>query len=119
MNRNSNYAGCGFGVAPCGRYAPAGAPAGKRPVPRVGNEPDCRPEETAGAVSARGGAGSGRAAGSYGLTGYPVGAVYAPIQTFEGIYDPAEALARGTIFAALDLPLSGVPGGTEGGGRRG
>ena len=33
--------------------------------------------------------------------------VYAPKQPFENLYDPSEALARGTLFAALDLPFEG------------
>lgn len=32
--------------------------------------------------------------------------VYAPMQDFTGLYTPAEGLARGTLFAALDKPLA-------------
>ena len=42
---------------------------------------------------------------TWGLAGYPVGMVYAPIQAFDHIYDPGTALTRGTIFGALDLPF--------------
>lgn len=43
----------------------------------------------------------------WGLRGYPLAAVYAPLQEFEGLYDPATALSRGTLFEALDLPFEG------------
>lgn len=46
----------------------------------------------------------------WGLCEYPVAMVYAPCQVFRGIYDPATALCRGTLFTELDLPL-----GREGG----
>ena len=38
--------------------------------------------------------------------------VYAPVQCFRMTYDPAEALARGTLFRELDKPFE------AGGGRR-
>jgi len=47
----------------------------------------------------------------YGLTDRPVGSVYAPLQAFDGIYDPAHGLCRGTLFSALDLPLEVSKGG--------
>ncbi len=43
--------------------------------------------------------------GSWGLSGYPLAMVYAPCQYFRGVYDPATALKRGTLFEELDLPL--------------
>lgn len=58
------------------------------------------------------------AAGRYGLTDLPVAMTYAPVQNFNGLYEPAQALARGTMFSALDLPLLAVGNGT-GGKRRG
>ena len=36
-----------------------------------------------------------------------VGMAYVPMQTWEGLYDPDEALARGTQFADLDKPFFG------------
>ena len=33
--------------------------------------------------------------------------VYAKKQTFQNLYEPEEALARGTLFADLDLPFEG------------
>ena len=42
---------------------------------------------------------------SWGLSEYPLAMVYAPCQTFRGLYDPATALSRGTLFTELDLPL--------------
>ncbi len=34
-----------------------------------------------------------------------------PMQTFRGVYNPAEGWPRGTIFAELELPFTAVPGG--------
>lgn len=113
MNRNYSES-CGFGVARRGKYVPAGAqpaapqrdPAVK--VPRIGEEPDCNP-----------GRGCGSEAGSrFGVTNRPVGMVYAPLQSFDGIYEKAKALTHGTIFAALDLPFEAC-GASGGGVRRG
>jgi len=42
---------------------------------------------------------------SWGLCEYPLAMVYAPCQTFRGLYDPATALAHGTLFSELNLPL--------------
>ena len=42
---------------------------------------------------------------SWGLCEYPLAMVYAPCQTFRGLYDPDTALSRGTLFTELDLPL--------------
>lgn len=47
---------------------------------------------------------------SWGLYGYPLGMVYAPIQCFGELYDPGEGLDRGTIFRELDLPFTGKGG---------
>ena len=44
---------------------------------------------------------------SWGLEGYPLASVYAPIQEFDDLYDKETALARGTVFAELDLPFMG------------
>ena len=43
----------------------------------------------------------------WGLVGYPVGSVYAPLQAFDELYDVPTALHQGTIFAQLDLPFMG------------
>ena len=47
----------------------------------------------------------GCGADSWGLGEYPPAMVYAPCQTFRGLYDPETALSRGTLFTELDLPL--------------
>ena len=47
----------------------------------------------------------------YGLTDRPVGSVFAPLQDFDGLYEPEHGLKRGTLFAALDLPLEVLKGG--------
>lgn len=44
---------------------------------------------------------------SWGLNGYPVAMMYAPLQSFEELYDHATALRQGTLFKALDLPFEG------------
>ena len=31
--------------------------------------------------------------------------VYSPIQDYTGLYEPEQALSRGTLFRALDKPL--------------
>ena len=48
---------------------------------------------------------------SYGLDNRPVGSVYAPLQDFDCLYDTHRALARGTLFSSLDLPLEVGHGG--------
>ena len=42
---------------------------------------------------------------SWGLCEYPLAMVYAPCQTYRGLYDPATALSHGTLFTELHLPL--------------
>lgn len=37
----------------------------------------------------------------------PLAFAYVPMQRFEHIYEPDVAMARGTIFAKLDLPFIG------------
>ena len=44
---------------------------------------------------------------TWGLTGYPLASVYAPIQDFDKLYDLDVALKRGTVFEELDLPFMG------------
>ena len=41
----------------------------------------------------------------YGLDGYPLAMVYAPVQEWTQLYCESEGLKRGTIFKQLDLPL--------------
>ena len=47
----------------------------------------------------------GCGADSWGLSEYPLAMVYAPCQSFRGLFDPATALSHGTLFTELDLPL--------------
>lgn len=47
---------------------------------------------------------------SWGLNDYPLAMVYAPCQSFRALYDPNTALARGTLFTELDLPLGDEKG---------
>lgn len=55
------------------------------------------------------GEGCGERSGSkWGLDGYPLAMVYAPLQNFCALYEPEKGLSRGTIFSQLDLPLKCV-----------
>ena len=54
---------------------------------------------------------------TWGLSGYPLASVYAPLQSFSELYDLKTALNRGTLFSELDLPF--VCGGMKGGNCRG
>ena len=56
---------------------------------------------------------------TWGLSGYPLASVYAPLQEFCDLYDLETALERGTLFRALDLPFAGKNGGSKGGFCRG
>lgn len=41
------------------------------------------------------------------LMGMSLAMVYSPEQAFENLYEPDEALLRGTVFIALDKPFYG------------
>ena len=43
----------------------------------------------------------------FGMTDYPLGSVYSPIQNWRNVYNLAEGFSRGTIFAELFLPFEG------------
>ncbi len=55
---------------------------------------------------------------SWGLEGYPLASVYAPLQSFGELFDKEIALEKGTIFCELDLPFMGESV-YKGGGCRG
>ena len=42
------------------------------------------------------------------LEGQSLAMVYSPCQSFEKIYEPAEALRCGTIFCKLYMPFTGI-----------
>lgn len=42
---------------------------------------------------------------NFGLHGYPLASVYAPLQDFSDIYDCETGFTKGTIFKSLDLPF--------------
>ena len=44
---------------------------------------------------------------TWGLENYPLASVYAPLQSFDDLYDKETALMKGTVFAELDLPFMG------------
>ena len=43
--------------------------------------------------------------GAWGLSGYPLASVYAPVQEWKELYDEERALKAGTLFSELDLPF--------------
>lgn len=56
-------------------------------------------------------------ANGWGLVGYPLAMVYAPVQSFCDLYEIEDGWRRGTIFSELDLPLGEIPSGKQGGCR--
>ena len=42
---------------------------------------------------------------TWGLDNYPLASVYSPIQIWRNLYEPDEALKKGTLFKELDLPF--------------
>lgn len=57
---------------------------------------------------------------TWGLTNYPLGSVFTPIQEWRGLYDLDTGFCRGTIFRELDLPFLASAGtGGRGGCCRG
>ena len=51
---------------------------------------------------------SSEADGNDVLAGKSLAMVYSPIQPFEGLLEPAAALAAGTVFRALEKPFYGA-----------
>lgn len=45
---------------------------------------------------------------TFGLDGYPLASMYAPLQEFRNLYDKETALMDGTLFAELNLPFMGA-----------
>ncbi len=41
------------------------------------------------------------------LAGFPLAMVYSPYQQFDNLFDPEEALCKGTLFSDLDKPFYG------------
>lgn len=59
--------------------------------------------------------GCGENSGSkWGLIGYPLANMYAPLQNLDNLYDCETALKKGTLFRELDLPFvcGKISGGT-------
>ena len=50
----------------------------------------------------------------WGLVGYPLASVYAPIQAWQALYDSEEALKHGTLFKELEKPFYGTRGAENG-----
>lgn len=59
------------------------------------------------------GCGSSCRESSWGLVGYPLASVYAPLQEFDELFDLDTALEKGTIFKQLDLPFLGSKQGSS------
>ena len=53
---------------------------------------------------------------TFGLEGYPLASMYAPLQKFKELYDKETALKKGTVFSELDLPFMGESVTNMGGG---
>lgn len=53
------------------------------------------------------GSGDDAVKGKWGLEGYPLASVYAPLQKFDKLYDEKTAHKKGTLFSELDLPFEG------------
>lgn len=49
----------------------------------------------------------GNTEANWGLVGYPLASVYAPLQEYKELYDLDTALERGTLFSELDLEFRG------------
>lgn len=56
---------------------------------------------------------------TWGLEGYPLASVYAPLQEFHKLYDMDTALKNGTLFSELYLPFEGQSVANKGGTCRG
>ena len=120
MNRNNSY-GAGFEVSRTGYRRTLRSPSCGCGDSRVTAHSDKIPGNYGEALSLRGGTENGCACekggcgtqvnSRYGLDNRPVGSVYAPLQDFDCIYDLHRALARGTLFSSLDLPLEVGNGG--------
>lgn len=44
---------------------------------------------------------------TWGIVGYPLASMYAPLQEFRSLYDADTALKKGTLFSELYLPFMG------------
>ena len=56
---------------------------------------------------------------NWGLSGYPLASVFAPLQEFDNLYDVDTALKQGTAFSDLYLPFTGSRRVSKGGNCRG
>ena len=45
---------------------------------------------------------------TWGLENHPLASVYSPIQIWRNLYEPDEALKKGTLFKELDLPFERI-----------
>lgn len=45
---------------------------------------------------------------TFGIEGYPLASMYAPMQKFRNLYDMETALTEGTLFSELNLPFMGA-----------
>ena len=45
---------------------------------------------------------------TFGLEGYPLASMYAPLQEFRNLYDKETALREGPLFSELNLPCMGA-----------
>ena len=113
MNKNSSY-GAGFEVSRSGYRRSLRSPSCGCAEERIsGNYGEALSRRGAARdveSHENGGCGT-QTVSRYGLDNRPVGSVYAPLQDFDCLYDTHRALARGTLFSSLDLPLEVGNGG--------
>ncbi len=83
---------------------------GSQSLPHSNSRINCRGEESAQRMTAP----QAAQRGTWGLENHPLASVYSPIQHWRELYEPDEALERGTLFKELDLPF--LCGDTNAGG---
>ena len=69
--------------------------------------PCCNMSNNCGCGNADGDVGC-KSGKTFGLEGYPLASMYAPLQKFRNLYDKETAFREGTLFAELNLPFMGV-----------
>ena len=112
MNKNNSYAS-DFEVSRAGYKRTLRSPSCGCADSRAAHS-DRIPGNYSEALSKRGAAPccpDERVKSRYGLDNRPIGSVYAPLHDFDCLYDTHRALARGTLFSSLDLPLEVGHGG--------
>lgn len=98
-NGGNGSGGCGCGNCGCGGTGNGDCGCG-------GNGTNGNGIRGNGTTDRNGMSGNGGDTVSWGLYGYPLAMVYAPVQCFGELYEPDKGLSQGTIFRQLDLPFT-------------